>query len=305
MSEQSMKKLIILTTIISFLLVGCKTNYTRIGDKNANYIPYYLKVYEADSLFLIENYQRSYEILDSLFKKYEAVNLPEYNEYGTYLACSYMIKEKSTGRNVKKGYAKFNNLGIWHKKYKVIYKGLDSLLSKKEVLSAKNIYYKNIDFKLRDKIISMIQKDQEIRKNKDFEMMELFSRRHEISLDSIFLASGFPTKDRLGVGLNGESVNLNILLLHLNPNKRQDLVVFLRQNLVNGKYSPDEYATIIDRDFIEKNNEMYYGQYQNEGLNFAKDTLTVDQRRRIIGLPTLDYDKYRSKYISEIMNGKY
>lgn len=297
-------KLLILF-VISLFIFSCKSNYTRIGDKNANYIPYYIKVYEADSLFLSENYRGSYKILDNLFKKYEPVNLPEYYEYTTYLACSYILKEKNISKKIKKGYSKFNNLGLWHKNYKVIYKGLDSILNKSEVVSAKNKYSENIDFKLRNKIISMIQNDQESRKNKDFKKMELLSIEHEKSLDSIFKTHGIPIKEKIGFGINGESVHFNILLLHLNPSKRNSLISFLKENVINGKYSPDEFATVVDRCYLENSNEMYYGQYKNEGLSYVKDTLTVNQRRRIIGLPTLEYEAFRHKYILEIMNNKY
>lgn len=296
---------ILLAYIITFLLFSCKTGFTHIGGKNANYIPYYIKVYEADSLFLSENYRGSYKILDSLFKKYEPINLPEYNEYTTYIACSYILKEKNLSKKIKKGYSKFNNLGLWHKNYKVIYKGLDSILNNNEVLSAKNKYSENIDFKLRNKIISMIHNDQESRKNKDFKKMELLTINHEKSLDSIFKIHGFPIKEKIGFGLNGESIHFNILLLHLNPSKRNSLISFLKENVINGKYSPDEFATVVDREYLEKSNEMYYGQYQNEGLGYVKDAINVNQRRKIIGLPTLEYEAFRRKYILDIMNNKY
>lgn len=59
--------------------------------EEVNYIPYYLKVYEADSLYLTGNHQRSFEILDSLFKKYEPINL--FDEINQYLVSGYEINE--------------------------------------------------------------------------------------------------------------------------------------------------------------------------------------------------------------------
>ena len=72
--------------VVSLGLFSCKSNYTRIGDKNANYIPYYLKINEADSLFIVGNYKRSFEITDSLFKKFEPINLEGYSEYMTHIS---------------------------------------------------------------------------------------------------------------------------------------------------------------------------------------------------------------------------
>ena len=60
-----MKKTIFLLYVVS-ITISCKSNFSKIGDVKSNYIPYYLKVYKADSLYLTKNYQQSYEILDSL-----------------------------------------------------------------------------------------------------------------------------------------------------------------------------------------------------------------------------------------------
>lgn len=42
-----------------FFIVSCKSGYTKIGGKNANYIPYYNEVYRADSLYLTNNFEKS------------------------------------------------------------------------------------------------------------------------------------------------------------------------------------------------------------------------------------------------------
>ena len=96
-----MKKIVFLMVVVSLGLFSCKSNYTRIGDKNANYIPYYLKVYEADSLYIIGEYKNSYKILDSLFKKYEPINMPIYFEYEQYIKLANRF-DKKTKKNIKK-----------------------------------------------------------------------------------------------------------------------------------------------------------------------------------------------------------
>ena len=63
--------------LISISFISCKS-YQKIGGENSNYIPYYLKVYEADSLFLVKNYSLAYDKFDSLFKYYEPINMPLY-----------------------------------------------------------------------------------------------------------------------------------------------------------------------------------------------------------------------------------
>lgn len=87
------KHLFLLITVLIFTF-SCKSTYTKIGDKNANYIPYYLKVYEADSLYIVENYEKSFKILDSLFKKYEPVNTYIYYEVINYMKLKVILNKR-------------------------------------------------------------------------------------------------------------------------------------------------------------------------------------------------------------------
>ena len=70
--------------LISISFISCKS-YQKIGGENSNYIPYYLKVYEADSLFLVKKFSLAYEKYDSLFKYYEPINMPLYLECENYI----------------------------------------------------------------------------------------------------------------------------------------------------------------------------------------------------------------------------
>ena len=64
-----MKKITIIALVL--IIISCSSKQKFISEQNQepiNYIPYYLKVYEADSLFTIKDYQGSCKILDDLFK---------------------------------------------------------------------------------------------------------------------------------------------------------------------------------------------------------------------------------------------
>lgn len=87
-----MKNIIVVIGVF-VILISCKSSYTHIGDKNANYIPYYLKVNEADSLFLVDEFDKSHKILDSLFQKYEPANTDNFYEYGTYLMSCVAVND--------------------------------------------------------------------------------------------------------------------------------------------------------------------------------------------------------------------
>ncbi|UPT71848.1 MAG: hypothetical protein M0D53_05970 [Flavobacterium sp. JAD_PAG50586_2] len=93
-----MKKIIILLFLITIVIVSCKSQNQRelVGQPvkhDVNYIPYYLKVYEADSLYIIKEYSKSYSILDSLFKVYPPVNLNIYNEVLNYLQLKIILNK--------------------------------------------------------------------------------------------------------------------------------------------------------------------------------------------------------------------
>ena len=88
--------------LISISFISCKS-YQKIGGENSNYIPYYLKVYEADSLFLVKNYSSAYEKYDSLFKYYEPINMPLYFEFENYIKSGLLAKkDKSFKKEFKK-----------------------------------------------------------------------------------------------------------------------------------------------------------------------------------------------------------
>ncbi len=44
--------------LLLFFLISCKSNYAKVGGKKSNYIPYYLNIYEGDSLFIVGNYKQ-------------------------------------------------------------------------------------------------------------------------------------------------------------------------------------------------------------------------------------------------------
>ena len=142
---------------------SCKSTYTKIGDKEANYIPYFSKMYEADSLYLVENYQRSYEILDSLFKKYEPVNSED--EYFTYVASKIMLDKKP--KEIKKDFTYLiENFGNQDGHIERSNEKIKKLIVKIDTFGidtkkATEKYKKSIDIPLRNLVISMNRKDQE------------------------------------------------------------------------------------------------------------------------------------------------
>jgi len=102
-----MKKIITLLLLLSVVINSCKSKLLdkriAIGDiKEINYIPYYLKVHEADSLYIVGNYKQSHHILDSLFRKFKPLNQNSYGEYGTYIKNKVVLKDFKNIKDVLK-----------------------------------------------------------------------------------------------------------------------------------------------------------------------------------------------------------
>lgn len=99
--------------ICSLFLNSCNTNKNVVKSnideivkkEEVNYIPYYLKVNEADSLHLIGNFKKSQHILDSLFNKFEPLNQESYGEYITYLKNRILLNDlKNVDKVLKRAY---------------------------------------------------------------------------------------------------------------------------------------------------------------------------------------------------------
>jgi len=299
------QKTILLICSILFVLISCKSSYTRIGDQNANYIPYYLKVYEADSLFIVGNYQKSYEILDSLFKKYEPVEIEGYYEYSNYVFSAVLSgKNKNLKKIAKKGYINNGDLNAIRV---TILKKLDSInavigLNKKEIEKYKRFYNKNINWELREQIHQMSKEDQAIRHEDNIDMDKLgkLARIHEKMIVEIFNKYGYPSSKKIGFG----EETLSAFFLHTDPEdyRVNYLLPKLKDYITKGYEAPSVYASVYDKWFFFNNKKYYYSPPKDhEVFKGAK----LDSVRKSIGLPHLKYSDWRSdKFMQEILEYK-
>ncbi|MGE4347451.1 MAG: hypothetical protein AB7D46_08560 [Flavobacteriaceae bacterium] len=294
-----MKNIISLITFsILLFLVSCKSSYTKIGDKNANYIPYYLKVYEADSLFIVGNYQRSYEILDSLFKKYEPVEIQEYREYSNYVFSAVLSgNTQNIKKKAKKGY--IDNGGLNTSNVKV-YPLLDSInqvigFSDKEITKFKEKYNSNINLKLRELINKMSIDDQAIRGEnfKSTEELEELSRVHEKMITEIFDKYGYPSSKKIGFEDDLRTVFAHTDPIEFKPNY---LLPKLLKYVKRGEEQPDVYANTYDKwQYTLSGGEKLYFHPQTNQFNSKQ----LDSVRNSIGLPHKNYQKWKMDKITK------
>ncbi len=287
------------------LLVNANCNNSNRLSNDTNYIPYYLKVYEADSLYITENYEQSFKILDSLFKKHEPLNQPGIYEMNTYVKLAYLTK------NYKKIEPVFSSLfETWG--YKPEYLKYDSLmnlafqntnLTTKEILSLNEKYKQNVNLELKDSLIEMQRLDQLYRgKDRDKEI------KREDSIDLIHkkLIFRWLENEELPDGRIIDSyVSFGIFFNHISDDVSAEEDKFIKNKLLKaikkGKAQPDNLLMYLERQFYDrKEKQSPFGSFNF--LQVPIDTITVNKNRKDIGLPSLQYEKFKQEYFERIYN---
>ncbi len=300
-----MGRIVFLMVLVSIGFVSCKSNYTRIGDKDANYIPYYLKVYEADSLYLVGDYEQSYQILDSLFKKYEPLVMDNYSEYGTYLSTAALTnKTKNFRAKVKLGFVNYGGIYSLHPDKVEIYNKIIQLsnLNDRQIIKLKKKYSDKLNAKLREEILNIYNSDQEVRnrEHSDHEINKI-DEYNTIRIAKILEEHGFPQKKNVGslnaFDLPGGFFYWPTLLLHQSTESKKQYLPMLYENVVKGNFEPHHYALVYDRVMMESNGNQYYGSTSCSGT-FNCDLINpikIDSIRRSIGLPHINYYNWKVK----------
>lgn len=297
MIKTKVKKSLALLFLL-IILFSCKSTYTKIGDKDANYIPYYLKVYEADSLYLVENYQESYKILDSVFKRYEPINTQMYYEVINYMKLKVMLNKKISRKETEN----------WILNYGVTLSRLenDSILNsyyskddrlKKDYPRLREKFMSNLQLDLRDEIAKMIEQDQLYRKkdyqaniDKQDEIDEINAKRYI----EIFNQFGYPSARVIGdYSIDKRIINEGIILLHTNNEERINYFLpKILEYIKKGEAYPMLYANMYDQYYLYNGGEQYYGSYTNK---VDIPITELNRRRKTIGLPNYGYEKWRFK----------
>lgn len=274
---------------------------TSISEKEVNYIPYYLKVYEADSLYLVGNYERSFKILDSLFQEFEPLNQEGIYEYETYLKTSFLTNNNKIDKLVRKlirewGYDKNRfesnndeNLSLAFDLSSIGNEGIENLLQ---------IYNKKINWSLRDTILEIKRLDQMFR-GVDLHKEDSIDKIHIKKINNIFQSYGYPNYQKIGYSKPSEIIDLDVVFAHfvndLDSLEFEDFKEKLYLYVKRGEASPRVYAVFVDAKniFVDKDREAYYGTFTSPKL--IVDTAKINKRRSKIGLPSFTYQDFIMK----------
>lgn len=307
-----MKKITFISFVIIIISCSSKHKFTDVKNQEAvNYIPYYLKVYEADSLFTLKDYKGSFKILDDLFKKYEAKNMTSFFEYDTYLVSSVMTgNTKDIDIKVRKSFRDFGALAIANPDFK---KHIDTLIqlshiTTTEIEQLKKEYFNNLNHSLISKLTLMVNEDQLFRQNFNSDSIAFYDKKNKKVLDTIFQMYGYPSEKMLGSNVYYDENNIKqnvthhkVLLIHQakigDKNVFDEYSKLLYFYLKNGTCLPYDYAVFYDSYQWVTKNKQYYGSLYSveEHVVPLINTKKFDSIRKSIGLPSINYLDWRDK----------
>lgn len=289
-----MKKIIFLVTfflLVVFFALSCKSVDITSQEKEVNYIPYYLKVYEADELYENGHYEKSFAILNNLFNRFEPVNSLYHFDYEKYLKLGINKFSKSQNsiiiKNLVVNYGvslnKFKESGSLHHSFQNSNLNFDSLKIYEK------LFFSKLDIGYRQKIVKMFELDQS---------SKFISKKYSDSIDLInckafidlIKEKGFPTIQKVGNVTQDYGVDLGALLIHFARTPYYAILHdILYTEVKKGNVQPEHLASFIISRNIFEGKEEYFG---NLSTKYTVDELIIfNERRKQYGLKSYNLEK--------------
>lgn len=305
---------ITITLLTLLLMMSCgsrstdsqKSGNTGLSHKSGrqeelNYIAYYSEIYKADSLFITKNYDESYKILDSLLKRHQPVKGWFVNVSRDYLISKSKVAkvEKTDVENYLHQQA-YNVDAIFGDKS--IAKLLEEFhIDKIEVekIVAKNV--SKINIPLRNELGNMTLKDQDIRNTKNYDSIKKIDWQHSQRLKEIIETVGFPNEKIVGgYSLQGKphsEIFLPQIFNHMAYNGDYDYFKKKLPELIrNGTCDPFNYAMLEDRRNEINNRPIEY--HVIIPITENSDKKKINANRKAIGLPSVEFEEFKKKIMS-------
>ena len=310
-----MKKIIALLFLGFIMMVSCKSkvidrNVTVIEKEEVNYIPYYLKVNQADSLYHVGENKKSQHILDSLFKKFEPLNREFCNEYFIYLRNKIVLNDfDKIDIVLKKAISDYGlNVELYLKD------SLNRIAVKKANFSEQDLkgfydtYIKNLNLEYRYAIEKMIENDQRVRlavprNNEEWKKVD---EENAENIKLLIAKYGYPSIKKIGgYHFNNTSCNISTLFLHASKEERESYILDLMlESVKKGECEPTDFATVYDKYLFSSANygdKVLYGELRNPKENIEDVVVNpkkIDSIRRSIGLEHLEYRNWKYKKLT-------
>lgn len=284
-----------LTFLFLFFLINCKK-------KNTNYILYYQKANEIDSIYRIAGKPKlAIREYKKLFEEYEPRNQERLREYETYIILADRFNIDFGG---KKSLHKLILLTAPYGDYKEFYPlfkkyDIDSLDVNKQISDWK----KSMNQTLIDSFTIAMKRDQEGRPI-DTALTQKNVMKNARLLLWTFKKYGYPTPQKIGImGPDNTFFAMTTFLTHMNETKEYypQIKAKLYEYVKSGDCLPRDYILMVDNPAFLTNKEGYYTF--NPGV--SQDSAKINRHRKTIGLPSIKHTnliiKDSSKPIWELL----
>lgn len=274
--------------LLSLIIISCNT-------REKNYIIYYNKVNEIDSIYRIAQRPKlAIKKFRKLFKEFPPKNQERIEEFENYIYLSDKYQENFGGKkNLYKFItliAPYRNAYQEHlplfKKY-----GIDSL----EAANKTDLWLRSREKVLMDSITTLFIRDQEGRRL-DINISARNDLKNAKLMKWIFDNYGYPSLQKVGV-FGNDDVFLPMSTFFSHMSASQDYPYFekkLIRYLEMGDCTPREYSTMVDRYHLQVlKDKMLYGSYI--GVDGISDTIQVNKNRKSVGLPSLKHNNIITK----------
>ncbi len=263
---------------------------------------YYSSVYEADSLYIAKEYEKSYEIFDRTFSNFEPIDMDVYNEVSTYVKLKVILDKEVSYKEYTELISEYGYSDVYLKNDSVLNIFYDIVKEKfdKDIPTLKSTYNSSINMDLRNKILRMKIEDQRYRGNGggNWDEQNKIDSINEQELIHIFDTHGFPSKKMIGkYSIDNQHATLNTLLLHTDDSIREYYFIPKVLDYVrDGVADPRLVGYMYDQLLIYNGDEQYYGTYTTS-KPMSATIKEINERRISIGLPKLWYEDWRNNIL--------
>jgi len=282
----------------SFALIAIIFTLTACKSRNLNYITYYNKINEIDSIFrfqkdtifTIKQYKK-------IFRQYPPKNQERREEYENYIKLADQHHKNFGG---KKSLYKLIPLVAPNWKYKKKDTSFIQLYQKygidrQEMELKVEEWKKRLNQKLVDSFTVAFKRDQDSRIDSNYADINKNDKKNAELLKWMFENYGFPDLQKIGLWNGDFFMPSGPMLLHMADYEEYYpyLKIKVLEYVKSGECPPRDYAAMIDRNNLHHKVPYTYGVYQ--GYENIKDSTTVNRNRKSIGLPSLKHAQLITK----------
>ncbi|EFK36761.1 Uncharacterised protein [Chryseobacterium gleum] len=276
---------------IIFTLAACKS-------RNYNYIIYYNKINEADSILRFQkDTMAAVKQYKKIFRQYAPKNQERINEYENYIRLSHQHHKNFGG---KKSLYKLIPLVAHNWKYKKQDSSFIQLYQKygigrQEIEFKVEEWKRGLNQKLVDSFTVAFKRDQDSRIDSNYADINKNDKKNAELLRWMFENYGFPSLQKIGLSNGDFFMPSGPILLHMADYEEYYpyLKIKLLEYVKSGECPPRDYAAMVDRNNLHHKVPYTYGVYQ--GYENIKDSATVNRNRKSIGLPSLKHAQLITK----------